>query len=101
MAPFPFPHPHHHSSASPPPPPFPLPHHHHPPPQPPQPPLLPLCLSSESLLYSLESYGPQAFAAALVGDSDTPEIIWTHRMRGQRLVPQVGMRVVGVGVNVG
>ena len=47
------------------------------------------CGAAESLLYQLESYGPEAFAAALVGDSDTPELIWTHRMRGQRLVPQV------------
>ncbi|GAB4814092.1 hypothetical protein N2152v2_001138 [Parachlorella kessleri] len=46
-------------------------------------------LLPESLLYQLESYGPEAFAAALVGDSDTPELIWTHRMRGQRLVPQM------------
>ncbi len=46
-------------------------------------------LLPESLLYSLESYGPEAFAAALAGDADTPEIIWTHRMRGQRLVPQM------------
>ena len=37
----------------------------------------------------LTTHGPQAFAAALVGDVDTPELIWTHRMRGQRLVPQV------------
>ena len=44
---------------------------------------------AESLLYYLESYGAQAFAAALSGDADTPEIIWTHRMRGQRLVPQM------------
>jgi DnaJ family protein C protein 13 len=46
-------------------------------------------LLPESLLYSLESYGPVAFANALAGDADTPEIIWTHRMRGQRLVPQM------------
>ena len=47
-------------------------------------PLLP-----ESLLHVLDSYGPGAFAAALAGDSDTPELVWTHRMRAQRLVPQV------------
>lgn len=46
-------------------------------------------LLPESLLYSLESYGPEAFATALAGDADTPELIWTHRMRGQRLVPQM------------
>lgn len=37
----------------------------------------------------LQTGGPSAFAAALAGDADTPELIWTHRMRGQRLVPQV------------
>ncbi len=47
-------------------------------------PLLP-----ESLVQVLQGGGPAAFAAALSGDSDTPELIWTHRMRGQRLVPQV------------
>lgn len=46
-------------------------------------------LLPESLLYVLTTQGPQAFASALVGDVDTPELIWTHRMRGQRLVPQV------------
>lgn len=46
-------------------------------------PLLP-----ESLLYVLETHGPAAFAATLVADSDTPELVWTHEMRGQ-LVAQV------------
>ena len=46
-------------------------------------------LLPESLLHVLDSYGPGAFAAALAGDSDTPELVWTHRMRAQRLVPQV------------
>lgn len=45
-------------------------------------------LLPESLLHMLTSYGAGAFAAALVGDSDTPELVWTHRMRAQRLVPQ-------------
>jgi DnaJ family protein C protein 13 len=45
-------------------------------------------LLPESLLHILTSYGAGAFAAALVGDSDTPELVWTHRMRAQRLVPQ-------------
>lgn len=49
-------------------------------------------LLPESLLYVLTSSGPQAFAAAMVGDSDTPELVWTHRMRAQRLVPQVSCR---------
>lgn len=48
----------------------------------------------DSLLHMLESYGPEAFAAALAGDCDTPELVWTHRMRLQRLVPQVGVGVV-------
>ncbi len=46
-------------------------------------------LLPESLLHILTSYGAGAFAAALVSDSDTPELVWTHRMRAQRLVPQV------------
>lgn len=46
-------------------------------------PLLP-----ESLLYVLETHGPAAFASTLVADSDTPELVWTHEMRGQ-LVAQV------------
>ena len=46
-------------------------------------------LLPESLLYVLTTHGPEAFASAIAGDSDTPELIWTHRMRGQRLVPQV------------
>ncbi len=46
-------------------------------------------LLPESLLYILETYGPGSFATALAGDTDNPEIIWTHRMRGQRLIPQV------------
>ena len=36
----------------------------------------------------LHTSGPAAWAAAMAGDSDTPELVWTHRMRGQRLVPQ-------------
>ncbi|KAG6548512.1 hypothetical protein Mapa_010000 [Marchantia paleacea] len=46
-------------------------------------------LLPESLLYVLERSGPTAFAAAMVADSDTPEIIWTHKMRGERLIDQV------------
>ncbi|KAG0618514.1 hypothetical protein M758_4G070400 [Ceratodon purpureus] len=46
-------------------------------------------LLPESLLYVLERSGPSAFAAGLVADSDTPEIIWTHKMRGERLIDQV------------
>lgn len=46
-------------------------------------------LLPESLLYTLTTHGPEALAAAMVGDVDNPELIWTHRMRGQRLVPQV------------
>lgn len=37
----------------------------------------------------LTSQGPGAFAAAMTADSDTPELVWTYRMRTQRLVPQV------------
>ncbi|KAK9809260.1 hypothetical protein WJX72_012293 [[Myrmecia] bisecta] len=46
-------------------------------------------LLPESLLYVLVTYGPGAFAAAMVGDADTPELVWTHRMRAERLVPQM------------
>ena len=43
----------------------------------------------ESLLFVLESYGPEAFSTAITGDSETPEIIWTHVMRGQNLIPHL------------
>ncbi|XLR51684.1 hypothetical protein HN51_002424, partial [Arachis hypogaea] len=33
--------------------------------------------------------GPAAFAAAMVSYSDTPEIIWTHKMRAENLIRQV------------
>lgn len=46
-------------------------------------------LLPESLLYVLERTGPAAFAAAMVSDSDTPEIIWTHKMRAENLIRQV------------
>ncbi|XVF34775.1 hypothetical protein REPUB_Repub18cG0087800 [Reevesia pubescens] len=46
-------------------------------------------LLPESLLYVLERSGPLAFAAAMVSDSDTPEIVWTHKMRAENLIRQV------------
>ncbi|KAJ3681674.1 hypothetical protein LUZ60_014247 [Juncus effusus] len=46
-------------------------------------------LLPESLLYVLERSGPAAFASAMVSDSDTPEIIWTHKMRAENLIRQV------------
>jgi DnaJ homolog subfamily C member 13 len=46
-------------------------------------------LLPESLLYVLERSGPALFAAAMVSDSDTPEIIWTHKMRAENLIRQV------------
>ncbi|XP_057415308.1 dnaJ homolog subfamily C GRV2 isoform X1 [Lotus japonicus] len=46
-------------------------------------------LLPESLLYVLDRSGPAAFAAAMVSDSDTPEIIWTHKMRAENLIRQV------------
>ncbi|GMI97704.1 GRAVITROPISM DEFECTIVE 2, modified transport to the vacuole 12, KATAMARI2 [Hibiscus trionum] len=46
-------------------------------------------LLPESLLYVLERSGPSAFAAAMVSESDTPEIIWTHKMRAENLIRQV------------
>ncbi|XP_011078685.1 dnaJ homolog subfamily C GRV2-like isoform X1 [Sesamum indicum] len=45
-------------------------------------------LLPESLLYVLERSGQVAFAAAMVSDSDTPEIIWTHKMRAENLICQ-------------
>ncbi|KAF8400741.1 hypothetical protein HHK36_014041 [Tetracentron sinense] len=45
-------------------------------------------LLPESLLYVLERSGPVAFSAAMVSDSDTPEIIWTHKMRAEHLIRQ-------------
>lgn len=53
-------------------------------------------LLPESLLHMLESYGPGMFAAALSGDHNTPEIIWTAAMRQSRLIPamlQVGIQM--------
>jgi hypothetical protein len=44
-------------------------------------------LLPESLLHMLESYGPGVFAAALSGNHNTPEIVWTAAMRQQRLIP--------------
>ncbi|KAF8069423.1 GRV2 [Scenedesmus sp. PABB004] len=44
-------------------------------------------LLPESLLHLLESYGGGVFAAALAGDHDTPEVVWTAAMRQQRLIP--------------
>lgn len=58
-------------------------------------------LLPESLLYVLTSSGPQAFAAAMVGDSDTPELVWTHRMRAQRLVPQMHQHLGELGQRLG
>ncbi|XLS79785.1 hypothetical protein HN51_064010 [Arachis hypogaea] len=46
-------------------------------------------LLPESLLYVLKRSGPAAFAAAMVSDSGTPEIIWTHKMRAENLIRQV------------
>ena len=51
-------------------------------------------LLPESLLHILESYGPGALATGLASDSDTPELIWTHKMRAQRLVPQVELVII-------
>jgi DnaJ family protein C protein 13 len=58
-------------------------------------------LLPESLLHMLESYGPGVFAAALSGDHNTPEIIWTAGMRQQRLIPamlQVGSLSLASGL---
>ncbi|CAI5970939.1 unnamed protein product [Closterium sp. NIES-65] len=46
-------------------------------------------LLPESLLYVLDRRGAAAFSAAVVADSDSPELIWTHAMRGSVLIPQI------------
>ena len=51
-------------------------------------------LLPESLLYVLETYGIDAFADALVADADTPEVIWTYRMRAERLISQLLQHLV-------
>lgn len=56
-------------------------------------------LLPESLLHMLESYGPGVFAAALSGDHNTPEIIWTAGMRQQRLIPAM-LQVCNWGVHL-
>jgi len=43
----------------------------------------------ESLLYMLESYGSERFAAAMVADTASPELVWTYEMRSNRLVSQI------------
>lgn len=45
-------------------------------------------LLPESLIAIAHGRGPSALAAALVADTDHPELIWTHRMRFDRLIPQ-------------
>ncbi len=52
-------------------------------------------LLPESMLFVLESYGAGVFAEALAGDHDTPELVWTHKMRGQRLVPMLMQHLGG------
>lgn len=49
----------------------------------------------ESLLFILESYGPEAFSSAITGDSESPEIIWTHAMRCQKLIPHLWNHIGG------
>lgn len=53
-------------------------------------------LLPESLLHMLESYGPGVFGAALSGDHNTPEIVWTAAMRQQRLIPAMLQVLYGV-----
>lgn len=53
-------------------------------------------LLPESLLYVLERSGPTSFATGMVADSDTPEIIWTHKMRGECLIDQVRLNFLFV-----
>lgn len=43
----------------------------------------------EGLLHVLSSQGAGAWASAMISDSDTPELVWTHAMRAHRLIPQV------------
>eukprot|EP00898_Chlorokybus_atmophyticus_P007654 jgi/Chlat1/7890/Chrsp66S00581 len=50
-------------------------------------------LLPESMLYVLETQGPDPFAAAMVADSDNPELIWNHKMRFERLIKQVQLHL--------
>ena len=45
------------------------------------------------LLHTLDRAGAGAFAAALAGDADSPELVWTAAMRAARLVPQLDAHV--------
>ncbi|XRB20209.1 J domain-containing protein [Pseudoscourfieldia marina] len=47
----------------------------------------------ESLLYVLHARGAESFARALVGDSDTPELLWTTAMRARTLLPAISAHV--------
>ncbi|KAF5838736.1 hypothetical protein DUNSADRAFT_2280 [Dunaliella salina] len=47
----------------------------------------------ESLIYCLDTYGPEVFASVLRGNNDTPELLWTHAMRYGRLLPQLSQHL--------
>ena len=50
-------------------------------------------LLPEALLYVLEQGGYEAFATTIVQDSVTPEVVWTNKMRSERLVAQLRAHV--------
>ena len=50
-------------------------------------------LLPEALLYVLEQGGYEAFASTFVRDSITPEVVWTNKMRSERLVAQLRAHV--------
>ena len=50
-------------------------------------------LLPEALLYVLEQGGYEAFASTFVQDSVNPEVVWTNKMRSDRLVAQLRAHV--------
>ena len=47
----------------------------------------------ESLMYMLDTYGPARFATAFIADVQSPELIWTHAMRQEVLIPHVRQHI--------
>ena len=50
-------------------------------------------LLPESLLQLLETSGSNEFSKVFISETDTPEVIWTHRMRIERLVTQMSRHI--------
>lgn len=58
----------------------------------------PAPLPPQSLIYVLEHGTPDAFSAALCGEHDTPELLWTERMRRGTLQPQVTVMYLNISI---